>query len=155
MSFFAWLSGSRSKPASSSGTPPDVIVADFGEVWATRGPGLCTVADVKELPYPKDEIKRAILVMLLVTDDLKLREHLKAAYVSLAHWQVDVGPTHQGLDPTSLVKTTRETLLDPSKSFHELLKDTVARTEEMEKWQPIVQAEEEALINELRQLHFW
>jgi hypothetical protein len=149
MSFFAWLAGNRRKPASSSGTPPNVIVADFGEVLATRGPAM--VADVKELPYPKDEIKRAILVMLVAVDDPGFREHLKAAYLHLADWQVGVGPTHRGLDPTSLVKTSRETLLDPSKSFQELLRDSAA----LAKWLPIMEAEQEILIQELRQLGLW
>lgn len=146
MSLFSRLFGNRSKPASSSGTPPNAVVADFGELLATRAPVPGCVADVRELPYPKDEIKRAIVVMLGVTTDSQLREHLKFAYVSLADWQVGVGSTHQGLDVTTL---------DRSKPVTDLAKEVAARGEQMQKWQPIAKAEQEALIGELRQLGLW
>jgi hypothetical protein len=145
MGFVSRFFGNR-KPASSSGTPPNVLVADFGEVLATRSPVPGSVADVTELPYPKDEIKRAILVMLAATTDTPLREHLKFAYVSLADWQVGVGSLHQGLDVMKL---------DRTRPVSDLAKEVVAGGEQMQKWQPLAKAEQEALIGELRQLGFW
>ncbi|MFQ5829534.1 MAG: hypothetical protein ACE5JD_10320 [Candidatus Methylomirabilia bacterium] len=146
MGIFSRLFGDKQKPAPSSSTEPHIVVADFGEVLATRVPVRGSVADVDELPYAKDQIKLATLIMLKVTNDPQLREHLKFAYVSLADWQAGVGPTHKGLDVTKL---------DRTKSALDLAKEVAARGEEMQKWQPIVKAEQEALIGELRKLGFW
>lgn len=146
MGLFSRFFGNGPKPGSSSGTSPNVVAADFGEVLATRAPSPGTVADITELPYPKNEIKRAILLMLAVTTNSQLREHLKIAYFSLANWQVGVGPTHQGLDITKL---------DLTKPISDLAKEMVARGDQMQKWQKIAEAEQEALISELRQLGFW
>lgn len=146
MGIFSRLFGNKQKPAPSSSTEPHIVVADFGEVLATRAPVPGTVADVDELPYPKDQIKLAILTMLNVTSDPHFQEQLKIAYVSLADWQAGVGPTHVGL----AVKK-----LDRTKSPLDLAKDVGARVEEIKKWQPIVAAEQETLIGELRHFGFW
>jgi hypothetical protein len=149
MSIFSRFFGNEQKPASSRSTPPHIVVADYGEVLATRAPVPSSIGDVAELPYPKDEIKRAILSMLLVLtekNDTQLQKHLKFAYVYLANWQIGVGPTHKGLDGTKL---------DRTKSPLDLAKEVIARDEEWQKWKPIVKAEEEALIGELRQLGLW
>lgn len=134
------------EPTSLNSTAPHIVVADFGEVLAVRAPVPGSVADVDELPYPKDQIKLAILITLKVTNDPELREHLKFAYVSLADWQDGVGATHKGLDATKL---------DRSKPIQDLLNEIGDRGEEMKKWQPIVKAEQEALVAELRKLGFW
>ena len=138
---FFW---NRQKPASLSGTTPQNVVADFGELLEAHVPG--TVADVEQLPYPKDEIKRDILLMLTVAKDPQLREHLKIAYIFLSEWQVGVGPTHKGLDAATI---------DFTKSPLDLANEVASRAEDVQKWQPIVKAEEEALIGELRKLGFW
>lgn len=145
MSLFARIFRKKTKPASAR-NPPNVVVADFGECLEKRAPVPGSVADVSELPYQKDEIKVAILLMLKAIKDRQLREHLKFAYVSLANWQAGVGAKHQGLDITKL---------DRSKSALELAKEVVGRHEEMEKWQPKIKAEQEALIAELQQLGYW
>ena len=116
------------------------MVAEFGEILA-RGPVPGSVADVRSLPYPKEEIKRSIIQILATATDPQLREHLKFAHVSLADWQVGVGPMKQGLDITNI---------DRSKPVQELLDDIGARGEEMIKWQPSVKAEQETLIADLQ-----
>ena len=146
MGFFSRFFGNKSEKPSSSGVSPNVIVAEFGAFWGTRAPAPGCVADATELPYPKEEIKQAILVMLTETNDSQLREHLKFAYVSLADWQAGVGPTHQGLDITKL---------DRSVPAPDLLNAVGTGGEEMHKWQPLVKAEQEALIDELRQRGLW
>jgi hypothetical protein len=84
--------------------------------------------------------------MLATTNDDRLRESLKFAYVSLADWQVDVGPAHQGLDAAKLFRT---------KPAGDLATDVCTCAEEMRKWWPIVKAEQEALIDELKRLGYW
>lgn len=145
MSIFSRMFGNKTKPESPS-VAPNIIVADFIEALTTRAPVPGSVADIKELPYPKDEIKLATLVMLKVTNDSELREHLKFAYISLADWQAGVGPRHKGLDITKL---------DRTKSPLDQAKEVAERGVEMEKWQPLVKAEQDALIGELRQLGYW
>ena len=140
------LFGQRKAPAATNSTPPNVVVADFGEVLATRAPVSGTVADVSELPYPKEQIKRAIVIMLAATTDSQLREHLKFAYASLADWQGGVGPMHQGVDVTKV---------DRTKSVSDLAKEIGFAGEQMKKWQPIAKAEQEALIGDLRKLGLW
>lgn len=143
MGMFKRIFGKKTEHGSR--TPPNVVVADFGECLEKRAPVPGSVADVRELPYPKEEIKGAILLMLKAINDPKLREPLKFAYVSLGGWQAGVGPKHQGLDITKI---------DRSKSVFEQATEVAARGEEMEKWQPIIEAEQEALMAELREHGF-
>jgi hypothetical protein len=70
-----------------------------------------------------------------------MQQHLMNAYVMLASWQVGVGPTHKGLDATKL---------DRTKSAQELAKEVLARTDEMKKWQPLMDADQKALLDDLR-----
>ena len=142
MGFFSRFFGNRPKPVLSSGTPPNIIVADFGEVIEKSGTvGLGCVADVTELPYQKEEIKRAILIMLAVTTDSQLRQHLKNAYVLLAGWQVGVGSSHQGLNVTEIMNST--------KPIDDRAEEFLAQNNEWKKWESIVEAEQKALTKEL------
>jgi hypothetical protein len=145
MSLFSRIFASKRQRTVATITPPNVVVAEFGEILA-RGPVPGSVADVQSLPYPKEEIKRSIIQILATATDPQLREHLKFAYVSLADWQVGVGPENQGLDVTKI---------DRVKPIQELLNDIGARGEEMNKWQPIVKAEQETLIADLQKLGYW
>lgn len=69
--------------------PEDVqeIVGAFGDVLA-EATATGVVRDTRSLPYPKSEIKAALRVALNVTTDLAMRDHLKAAYVALADFQL-------------------------------------------------------------------
>lgn len=134
------------QPRSSAPNSSNVVVAAFGEVLERSDPGPSAVADVKSLPYPKEEIKRAILAMLMVAADHQTREHLKVAYLSLAHWQNGVGPTVQGI--------TLQTLTTQM-SFDDLIHELGPRGEEFKRWKPILKAETDALIDDLRQLGYW
>jgi hypothetical protein len=53
---------------------------------------------------------------------------------------------NQGLDITKI---------DRSKPMQELLDNIGASGEEMNKWQPIVKAEQESLIADLQKLGYW
>lgn len=146
MSLLTKLFGDKSKPASSGKKAPNEVVADFGDILATRSPFPSQVADLSELPHPKQEIKAAILAMFTVTKDAKLREHLKFAYVSLAHWQPSVGPARQPLNLAAL---------DLTRPVSDIASEVVARQSEMQKWEAIVQSDQESLIGELRRIGLW
>jgi len=62
------------------------IVADYGAVLG-EPTGLGVVRDLRSLQHSKDDIKAALMIALGVTEDATMREHLKAAYVSLADFQ--------------------------------------------------------------------
>lgn len=141
MGFFSRLLGDRPKPTLFSSTSSNIVVADYGEVLETRAPAPGCVADVTELPYQKDEIKRAILMMLGVITDSQLREHLRFAYVSLADWQVGVGTRHLGLDITKI---------DRNKLIDDRAKEVLEKGDEMKMWLPIIEAERNALLRELK-----
>jgi len=62
------------------------IVAEYGEVLSdNRQRGL--VQDEKRLPSSKEQIKAAVRVLLRVTKDPAMREHLKTGYVALSWYQ--------------------------------------------------------------------
>jgi hypothetical protein len=148
MSFLSRIFGVNDAPTLTR-NPPNIVVADYGEFLEKRTltPGI--VADVAELPYPKGEIKTAIVVMLSKVNDSQLKEHLKSAYISLAEWQQGVGSTQKGIDFTQLSNFKSDADKD---------KAIAAYADEMNRWkiwQPIVEAEREALIAELKTFGYW
>jgi hypothetical protein len=48
--------------------------------------------DASELPYPKATIKLALIAAITVTEDSKMREQMRSAFVQLADWQEGIGP---------------------------------------------------------------
>lgn len=84
---------------------PDIgedVVSAYCHVLDGLAPVPGCVADVSELPYPKETIKEALRWRLQRTTDEDFRDTLKVAYVALADWQEGVGPEHRGLDVTRL-----------------------------------------------------
>jgi hypothetical protein len=150
MRIFSRVFGNKRKLPESR-TAPNIIVAAFGDFCATHAPASGFVADVDELPYPKNEIKVAILALLSVTNDLQLRDRLQWAYVSLADWQAEVGPMHQGLD-MSEVSRLMSSIPDPMLSAQKI---AALPWEGWKKWQPIVKAELDTSVGELRKRGFW
>jgi hypothetical protein len=47
--------------------------------------------DLSELPYKKERIKEALIHRIKETNDPKLRDQLKRAYITLAQWQAGFG----------------------------------------------------------------
>jgi hypothetical protein len=71
--------------------------------------------ELSDLPYPKERIKQAIIHGIREGDDPKFREQLKAAYVTLADWQVGFGNGSRELN------LTPEELRDPVKAAAKVL----------------------------------
>jgi hypothetical protein len=104
------------------------------------------IADTRELPYPKDTIKWAMLVLLGAIRDAAQREPLRAGYVSLAEWQDRAALESFGFDSARLRRR-----LDPLALANEFASRTTAE----DRWLAASRAEQSALIGELRARGFW
>lgn len=80
------------------------IVNDYGAAQMSRN---STFADASELPYPKPVIKRAMIAVMSITQDAKMRELLKSSYVSLADWQEGIGPGPHLLETAMAIEDVR------------------------------------------------
>lgn len=120
------------------------IVSAYGTVLET-GPVPGTVADERELPYPKQTIKQALLVLLKATTDPQMRGNLKAGYICLSDWQQGVGPNRVGFDISKIAQTGDA--LSIAKR--------IAATEEAAKpWLAKAEEENKILVADLREMGF-
>ena len=122
------------------------IIQEYGAVMEHDSPMPGCVADVGKLPYPKDQIKEALVIGLRATTDIQMRNFLQVGYLQLADWQEDVGDSDVGLDLTNI---------DPDADIMKLAESIVAQGDGSEKWSPIITAEQEILKSELIDLGFW
>jgi len=116
------------------------IIHAYGAILEETQIGLGVVADVKELPFSKKQIKDAIILALQNSNDSKINNDLINGYIALADWQENVGETHQGFNSLQYDKVpSPETVLDQMKiSDH---------------WYPLVEKEQVALKSELKELN--
>lgn len=63
----------------------------YGAALEAAAATKATVVDADRLPAPKDKIKAALLVALHATQDPRMREQLKVAYIELSSFQPGVG----------------------------------------------------------------
>lgn len=114
--------------------------ADFLEIAAPL-PG--RVADESRLPYSKLLLKHALGVCINGTGDPELIGHLKNGYLMLSAWQSGVGPCTVGVDLSSL-----DLEADPI----DIADAIQLQSANMERWQPLVEAEQAQLATELKVL---
>jgi hypothetical protein len=62
------------------------IVAAYGKVLSDDQKG-SLIQDEAQLPYAKEQIKAAVRVLLRITEEPKMREHLRTGYVALSSYQ--------------------------------------------------------------------
>jgi hypothetical protein len=136
----------RGQTSDSADTDFVSIVQAYGKILETSAPVPGTVADASKLPYPKQQIKEAIVAALRSTDDPQIREHLKIGYIQLSDWQEGVGETNQGLDVSAL---------DMNQDAESLAKAVFEQSSGSEKWTAMVQKEQEELKRELKTLGLW
>jgi hypothetical protein len=135
------------------GGTPDLRIAQALEIVqaygvalerSNREPG--AVADANDLPYPKDTIKWALLLLLGAIREGAAREPLKVGYVSLAEWQdrarceaevVDSARLRRKIDPLALAREFAE------------------RAPPEDRCIAAARAEQTVLIAELRRQGFW
>ena len=134
------------KPASMPWEEADKIIQTYVAVMQTQAPTPGCAADVSKLPYPKDQIKTALITGLLTVGDPSTKEMLKVAYVQLADWQEGVGDIDQGLDMTKL---------DLDGDITKLAEQVLAQGPGRYKWIPMINAEKEKLQQDLVRMGLW
>jgi hypothetical protein len=123
---------------------PVSIVQAYSKVLQDQAPAAGCVADLKKLPYPKSKIKAALITVLRMTDDPKIKEALRIGYIYLSSWQDGVGGTDQGLDLTNV---------GPNQSPEELAKSIIDNS--TKDWGTLMLKEQEVLKQELVDLGLW
>jgi len=121
------------------------ILRGYDEARASMKPLHGSVADAAGLPYPKDTIKWALLLVLGAIAPGQ-REPLKAGYVALADWQVAADVESGGFDSSRLRRK-----LDPLA----LAREFAARASPGDRWIAAARDEATALVEELRRKGLW
>ncbi|MFO7686379.1 MAG: hypothetical protein R6V60_09800 [Desulfobacterales bacterium] len=124
------------------------IIQTYGPVLEEKSKKPMHIADESKLPYPKDQIKKAIIYALLYEKDLKQKDALEGGYIELAMWQKGVGEKDAlyGFDPSVI------NLVCSPEKIVETLKDIEAEMDV--NWIPVILQERRALRRELEQLGF-
>jgi hypothetical protein len=120
------------------------IVAAYSEALERVPMQAGVVADAAALPYPKDIIKWALLIVLEAAEPSR-RERLKAAFIALSEWQVHA----DFAQPFDSMRLRRK--LDPLALAGEL----GARRTPEDRWKAAAREEQSALVAELKRRDFW
>lgn len=144
MSIFKRLFGGN-KPTSTATKMSDEeavdIIQQYGAVLGTGVAATGGVADVSLLPAEKQRVKQALQIGIKGSSDPSMKDHLKAAYLSLASFQDGVGNGGQGLDLSDL---------DLNSPVQELADQVLSKGDAFSKWSQVVQDEMQALEAELK-----
>ncbi len=122
------------------------IIQAYGKILEKSAPVPGTVADASKLPYPKQQIKDAIVAALRSTDDPDMKEQLKVGYIQLSVWQEGVGEISQGLDVSAI---------DMDQDAESLAEAVLEQSSGSETWMVKAQKEQEVLKQELMALGLW
>jgi hypothetical protein len=120
------------------------VVHDYAAFLETSAPLPRCVADVNQLPYPKEYIKTAISVCAATIDVPEIIEDLKHGYLMLSAWQEDVGEQTLELDFTELN-------LDEDPML--VAKRIQSQCTSISRWEPLVQADQILLLAEFERLN--
>jgi hypothetical protein len=121
----------------------DKIIQDYGYALEYEAPYPGTVADQNKLPYPKEQIKAALIIAMRFAEDEKMKEAFKVGFLSLACWQEGVGDEDQGLDFSKI---------DLNGDPDEAIKKYTEQREGGEKWTKLFSNETDSLAKELQDL---
>ena len=145
MGIYKSIFGSKYKSTSATMTFQQAadIAGSYGDVLVNNT--MRTIADTSKLPYPKNIIKQALIVLLNQNTDSQMLEYLKSSYWLLANWQDGVGPTNVGLELSNMDLTT-----DPV----ELAKQVSDQSSDVQGWSEKVYAERLQLQAELKELGY-
>lgn len=126
------------------------IIDEYGHVLSDAAPA-GMVMDESRLPYPKSEIKTALLMGLEHAQDETLRKMLIAGYTHLAEYQAGVGKQTAGLDPAELKELGQ---VEQTDNPLDRAKQLVEEAQISGNWTEKVQAEFSQLEDELRSKGF-
>ena len=119
------------------------IVQDYADFLKTSAPLPGRLADERQLPHRKLNIKDALSVCINASSDPELIGHLKNGYLMLSAWQPGVGDSDIGVDFASLNLEA-----DPLDVAEQIQR----QSEVKHLWDPLIQAEQTELALELRAL---
>jgi hypothetical protein len=122
------------------------IINVYGAVLEKESPCPGCVADANKLPFPKKQIKQALIMGLNSTNDSYMKQNLKNGYIFLADWQEGVGKTDQGINLLAM---------DLNEDIKELTQKIREQSENYKKWEPLVEKERKELEQELKKLNLW
>jgi hypothetical protein len=122
------------------------IIQEYGSAMVYKAPPSGGVADVSSLPYPKSQIKKAIIQALYAVDGPEMATSLKDGYVKLSDWQEDVGEQSIGIDLSKFGM-----ILDTDERVDAYLR----QESQIEKWKDQVNDEMESLQDDLEKLGLW
>ena len=89
----------KDKPTLLSVETAHKIVHQYAEFLEAGAPLPGCVADVNQLPYPKQEIKAALVLCASTIDTPEITEDLKHGYLMLSAWQEGVGGQRDQFQP--------------------------------------------------------
>jgi len=124
----------------------ETIVKEYANTIEHNSPLPLTVSDTKNLPYSKNKIKKAILVVLQNTTNEQGITYLKHGYTFLSNWQDNVGDEDIGVN-----------LLDKdldSDDASQHIQDFQEQSRKYNEWKDLVESEEKQLIRELEEQGF-
>jgi hypothetical protein len=125
------------------------IVNDYGAALEAAAATGSIVVDVSRLPAPKDHVKSAIFYALRLTSDKKMLQHLKTGFIDLVNFQAGVGEQTVGFGIESIPEA------DDTEALKALAQQVVNRSDDVKKWNAIVSAERDKLVQELREAGLW
>jgi hypothetical protein len=144
---FGKSSGQTTSKPSLSDAQALEIIQRYGKVVENEAPAPGCVADAGKLPYPKAQIKEALIIGLRFAKDPKMADALMASYLQLSDWQEGVGQANQGFDV--------EELLAANHDVKTLIEKVAEQSQLNDKWTTAVASEQEALKQDLVRLGFW
>lgn len=89
------------------------------------------VADAAKLPIGKETLKTALRLLISTTEDKAMKESLKAAYISLAYFQKDVGNKDIGVD---FIDFSKKLASCSATQKHEVIRQYAADCEASKLW---------------------
>lgn len=106
------------------------IVNEYGAVIELQSRTGSVVYDESTLPVPKEDLRKALLMLIASVRDTQSRDQLKAGYLMLADFQAGVGSRTIKIDPLDLTA-------DPQAVAAKVAK----QAEEVAHWQQVSAAE--------------
>lgn len=128
------------------------IVNRYGAFMQSSAfPAPFCVADTKKLPYEKETIKGAFILLMRLCEDPKRKELLKYGYVSLANFQDGVGETDLGLDLEKLPKV-KDIDFNDGKTVAAIIKEAHVMTHSADKFKEKVEQERLVLEKDVTEI---